>query len=38
MLFANDASNTDRTLATRGVATIYFLSGGGASITGAGLT
>ena len=38
MYFANDASNTDRTLATRGVATIYFLSGGGASITGAGLT
>ena len=38
MYFANDASNTDRTLATRGVCTIYFLSGGGASITGAGLS
>ena len=38
MYFANDGTTGDRVLAKRGIATVYFLSGGGASITGAGLS
>ena len=38
MYFANDGTTGNRTLAKRGIATVYFLSSGGASITGAGLS
>ncbi len=38
MYFANDGSTGNRTLATRGICTIYFLSGSTSSISGAGLS